>query len=105
MKLCKCGHGYHMHHSPGGGWAGYGDECSQCQCIDYAESRSKFTVGSTVMTTKDAGEKDWSGGVRDNCRWNGVHGVVKRVHDSHGIVYMVEHDDGAIAYYSEGEVN
>ena len=47
--LCRCKHDYKYHHSPGGGWAGYGDECKipECKCADFVEddgSRSWPTI-------------------------------------------------------------
>jgi hypothetical protein len=38
---CGCGHLARQHHSPGGGWAGYGDECQQpgCSCREFTHAR------------------------------------------------------------------
>jgi hypothetical protein len=71
--------------------------------INAQTRESRFHQNDTIITTQDANENDWAIGSRDNCRW-GVHGIVKKVHYGHDVVYEVEHDDGEIAYYSEKEV-
>lgn len=37
QKVCRCTHYQLDHHSPGGGWAGYGDICQipDCGCFDF----------------------------------------------------------------------
>ena len=64
-------------------------------------SAERLKVGDIVVTTRDAKRKDWIG-PRD-CRW-GEWGTIVKVHDSHGVVYKVRHDDGMVVPYDADEV-
>ncbi len=66
-------------------------------------SEERFTVGTVVVTTRDAGASDWSAGARDYVRW-GVSGVIVAVHDSHGLFYDVKHADDSRAPYEHAEL-
>jgi hypothetical protein len=42
-------------------------------------------------------------GARENVKW-GVYGIIVRCHDSHGLCYKVQHDDGSVAPYNPEEL-
>ena len=66
-------------------------------------SKDPITRGTRVLTTQDAGRKDWVAGARDKCRWN-QEGVVLQHKTGHGLCYEVLHGDGAEAWYDHDEV-
>jgi len=74
------------------------------QCPDqFLPDPERLPIGAHVLTLRDAGSTDWSKGKRNGVRW-GVEGTVVAVHDSHGLVYDVKHDDGTTAPYEPAEI-
>ena len=63
----------------------------------------RYIRDTKVLTKSPAGSNDWSGEARASRKW-GVEGVVKVVHDSHGLCYTVQHADGSIGYYNHEEL-
>ncbi len=60
--------------------------------------------GTKVVTTEANPEiDDWSEEALHSRQW-GVTGDVIMHHDSHGLCYAVEHEDGTIGYYDPSEL-
>jgi hypothetical protein len=59
--------------------------------------------GTKVLTTKDAGAKDWEKAAREHVTWH-TPGVILAYSDSHGLVYKVLHGY-TIAWYESEELN
>jgi len=59
--------------------------------------------GSIVETVEDAGATDWNPPAREKVQW-GVMGKVKEHHDSHGLCYVVEFDNGNLAVFETKEL-
>jgi len=59
--------------------------------------------GSIVETLKDAGAPDWMPEARQAVQW-GVMGKVIKHHNSHGLCYEVEFDNGNIAAFETEEL-
>ena len=65
----------------------------------------EFHVGQNVLTVKPEREAgDWSEAAKASRRWDAF-GVITDYHNSHGLVYVVEHKDGSTGYYEEHELN
>ncbi len=60
--------------------------------------------GTKVVTTEANPEiDDWSKEASCSRQW-GVKGTVIMHHDSHGLCYEVEHEDGTIGHYDPSEL-
>lgn len=61
--------------------------------------------GTKVKTTKPfwSGRGDWTGEALASRKW-GVKGTILKHHDSHGLCYEVQHDDGTVGHYDPSEL-
>lgn len=66
-------------------------------------AQERLKIGQRVRTTRDSGSADWRPGSRDGVQWSAL-GRVVDVHDSHGDVCDVVHDDGTQAPYEDCEL-
>lgn len=80
-----------------GGLAGGG-----CLVVIGAEHKRR-SLSWRVVTTKDAGSRDWTPRAVASRKW-GVLGTVVGRSDSHGFVLHVRHDDGSEAWYETREL-
>ena len=64
-----------------------------------------ISPGASVRTTQanESLRKEWSEGVWEKRQW-GVQGSVVTHHDSHGLCYDVQHEDGTIGSYEHDEL-
>ena len=62
-----------------------------------------LAYGTKVKTVKDTGSKDWSDPTRKDTKW-GVQGEIVNHSDSHGLVYLIQHDCGGTGWYETAEI-
>jgi hypothetical protein len=64
-----------------------------------------FAVGDSVRTTKPnlSMRDDWTEVAWSRKRW-GVEGKITSKHNSHGVCFEVEHEDGTKAVYDASEL-
>ncbi len=88
---CECGRAYKLRPQNGH--------------VHVAEAHPPIRPGTTIVTTAENADLsgEWTGEAKAARKW-GVNGTIIGHHDSHGLCYVVLHEDGSEGVYNPSEI-